>query len=157
MHTHGKQKYGLNSSMLRPDVMCTHASYFTFFATSLLAQGEEYDRNERGVDTSLIGPDGEEVNLIGEDCTAEYACDKTVSFLEFSLCLSRACLGKTIVYIYKWLKNAVFGTIRTAPIKLPTYAHTKRTHEAPPSAPFPCCFVCLSLCTRTRTPFSIQY
>jgi len=101
--------------------MCTHASYFTFFATSLLAQGEEYDRNERGVDTSLIGPDGEEVNLIGEDCTAEYA-----------------------------------RTIRTAPIKLPTYAHTKRTHEAPPSsAPFPCCFVCLSLCT--RTPFSIQY
>ena len=27
-------------------------------------------------------------------------------FFEFSLCLSRACLGKMIVYIYKWLKNA---------------------------------------------------
>jgi hypothetical protein len=33
---------------------------------------------------------------------------KTASFLEFSLCLSRACLGKMIVFIYKWLKNAVF-------------------------------------------------
>ena len=29
-------------------------------------------------------------------------------FFEFSLCLSRACLGKMIVFIYKWLKNAVF-------------------------------------------------
>ena len=33
---------------------------------------------------------------------------KTASFLEFSLCLSRACLGKIIVFIYKWLKNPVF-------------------------------------------------
>jgi hypothetical protein len=29
-------------------------------------------------------------------------------FFELSLCLSRACLGKRIVFIYKWLKNAVF-------------------------------------------------
>jgi hypothetical protein len=27
---------------------------------------------------------------------------------EFSLCLSRACLGKMIVFRYKWLKTAVF-------------------------------------------------
>ena len=33
---------------------------------------------------------------------------KTASFFEFSLCLSRACLGKMIVSRYKWLKNAVF-------------------------------------------------
>jgi hypothetical protein len=33
---------------------------------------------------------------------------KTASFFEFFLCLSRACLGKMIVLIYKWLKNAVF-------------------------------------------------
>jgi hypothetical protein len=33
---------------------------------------------------------------------------KTASFLEFFLCLSRACLGKIIVSIYKWLQNAVF-------------------------------------------------
>jgi hypothetical protein len=32
----------------------------------------------------------------------------TASFFEFSLCLSRACLGKMIVLICKWLKNAVF-------------------------------------------------
>jgi hypothetical protein len=28
---------------------------------------------------------------------------KTATFFEFSLCLSRACLGKMIVFIYKWL------------------------------------------------------
>jgi hypothetical protein len=33
---------------------------------------------------------------------------KAASSFEFSLCLSRACLGKMIVCIYKWLKNAVF-------------------------------------------------
>jgi hypothetical protein len=32
---------------------------------------------------------------------------KTASFFEFSICLSRVCLGKLIVFIYKWLKNAV--------------------------------------------------
>jgi len=36
------------------------------------------------------------------------AVRKTASFLEFSLCLSRACLGKMIGFIHKWLKNAVF-------------------------------------------------
>jgi hypothetical protein len=30
---------------------------------------------------------------------------QTPSFFEFSLCLSRACLGKMIVFIYKWRKN----------------------------------------------------
>ena len=33
---------------------------------------------------------------------------KTASFKKFSLCLSRACLGKMFVFIYKWLKHAVF-------------------------------------------------
>jgi hypothetical protein len=33
----------------------------------------------------------------------------TASFFEFSLCLSRACLGKMIDFIYKWhLKNEPF-------------------------------------------------
>jgi hypothetical protein len=32
----------------------------------------------------------------------------TACFFEFSLCLFRACLGKMFVFIYKWLKNAVF-------------------------------------------------
>jgi hypothetical protein len=35
-------------------------------------------------------------------------CEKRHLFFEFSLCLSRACLGKMIAVIYKWLKNAVF-------------------------------------------------
>jgi hypothetical protein len=29
-------------------------------------------------------------------------------FSEFSLCLSQACLGKMIIFIYKWRKNAGF-------------------------------------------------
>jgi hypothetical protein len=33
---------------------------------------------------------------------------KMASLFDFSLCLSRAWLGKMIVFIYKWLKNAVF-------------------------------------------------
>ena len=37
---------------------------------------------------------------------------KTASFFEFSLCLSRACLGKVFVFLYKWLKNAVFRRLR---------------------------------------------
>jgi hypothetical protein len=41
--------------------------------------------------------------------TTDGAVGKTAFFLEFSLCLSRACLGKMIVFIYKWLKNAVFA------------------------------------------------
>ena len=46
-----------------------------------------------------------------EGCGAarnRYTVRKTASFLELPLCLSRACLGKMIVFIYKWLKNAVF-------------------------------------------------
>jgi hypothetical protein len=35
------------------------------------------------------------------------------ALFEFSLCLSRACLGKMIVLMHKWLKNAVFR--RTLP------------------------------------------
>jgi hypothetical protein len=32
------------------------------------------------------------------------ALEKTAGVFWFSLCLSRACLGKMIVFIYKWLK-----------------------------------------------------
>jgi hypothetical protein len=32
----------------------------------------------------------------------------SIFFRVLSLCLSRACLGKMIVFRYKWLKNAVF-------------------------------------------------
>eukprot|EP01046_Picozoa_sp_COSAG06_P037656 COSAG06_NODE_4273_length_4410_cov_5.289754_7_plen_54_part_00 len=30
------------------------------------------------------------------------------TFFEFSLCLSRACLGKIMHFIYKWLKKCRF-------------------------------------------------
>ena len=33
---------------------------------------------------------------------------KTALFFEFSLCLSRACLGKIMHFIYKWLKKCRF-------------------------------------------------
>jgi hypothetical protein len=33
-------------------------------------------------------------------------------FFEFSLCLSRACLGKMLVFIYKWLKKWRFSHLR---------------------------------------------
>jgi hypothetical protein len=35
---------------------------------------------------------------------------KTPLFFEFSLCLSRACLGKMFLFVYKWLKSGVFRT-----------------------------------------------
>ena len=59
---------------------------------------------------------------------------KTASFFEFSLCLSRACLGKMIVFIYKWLKNAVFrrASRRLSP-RSPTQVQRKRLLV---SAPF---------------------
>jgi hypothetical protein len=34
--------------------------------------------------------------------------EDTPLFFEFSLCLSRVCLGKMIVYMYKWLKKGFF-------------------------------------------------
>jgi hypothetical protein len=36
-------------------------------------------------------------------------------FFEFSLCLSRACLGKKMTFIYKWLKKCRFLTV-TQPV-----------------------------------------
>ena len=44
---------------------------------------------------------------------------KTASSFEFSLCLSRACLGKMFVFIYKWLKNAVFPQGRRQSNRIP--------------------------------------
>ena len=41
------------------------------------------------------------------------ACRNT-SFFEFSLCLSRACLGRNIAFIYKWLEKTVFSPLSRA-------------------------------------------
>jgi hypothetical protein len=35
----------------------------------------------------------------------EWLRHNILAFLEFSLCLSRACLGKIIIFKYKWLKK----------------------------------------------------
>jgi hypothetical protein len=47
--------------------------------------------------------------VASSDTTHDEKVRKTASFLEISLCLSRACLGKMIVFKYKWLKNAFFA------------------------------------------------
>jgi hypothetical protein len=70
------------------------------------------------------------------DIVAKVQVGKTASFFEFSLCLSRACLGKMIVFIYKWLKNAVF---RRLTLQLQV---RKRTSCAP-------CYTKNDRCTKT--------
>jgi hypothetical protein len=50
---------------------------------------------------------------------------KRVSFVMLSLCLSRACLGKKIICIYKWRKKPVFS---------PRAAHTAECSGAAASA-----------------------
>jgi len=41
-------------------------------------------------------------------------------FIEFSLCLSRACLGKIMHFIYKWLKKCRFSHLSIATEAAPT-------------------------------------
>ena len=62
-------------------------------------------------------------------------------FLEFSLCLSRACLGKVIIFLYKWVKNTVFSPASNPSDQLPT-AHTARRNRKTPLflSAFPCSF-----------------
>ena len=52
---------------------------------------------------------GSDCQICHGDCDDDDGARKTASFFEFSLCLSRACLGKMIVFIHKWLNNAVFS------------------------------------------------
>jgi hypothetical protein len=51
---------------------------------------------------------------------------KTASFWSVSLCLSRACLGKMIVFIYKRLKNAVVRRRCTPAMMAAVRNETKR-------------------------------
>jgi hypothetical protein len=48
--------------------------------------------------------------LVLEFSAVRFPC-RNASFFEFSLCLSRACLGKIIVFMYKWLKTTDFRTV----------------------------------------------
>ena len=43
-----------------------------------------------------------------------------------SLCLSRACLGKIIIFMYEWLKKTVFSPALSSSIASPTKLPTKR-------------------------------
>jgi hypothetical protein len=59
-----------------------------------------------------------------------FFCDKTASFFEFSLCLSRACLGKIIVFIYKWRKKTVLS-----PVSSRRFSRLRRLPPVPASQP----------------------
>ena len=51
------------------------------------------------------------------------------TFFEFSLCLSRACLGKIMHFIYKWLKKCRFLTIMLVPATAPVAMGAPATHQ----------------------------
>jgi hypothetical protein len=104
-------------------VLCTKNQNPSLFPrqardTSIRRLFKHLEKSWRGF-AEALGPEGLVVDAdIGHACAfagplrhAGYPITrggKTASFFEFSLSLSRACLGKTIVFIYKWLKNAVF-------------------------------------------------
>ena len=52
---------------------------------------------------------GSERHGLAAGCVDDVNLRKTVVFFEFSLCLSRACLGKKTAFIYKLLKTTVFS------------------------------------------------
>eukprot|EP01046_Picozoa_sp_COSAG06_P051206 COSAG06_NODE_8302_length_2208_cov_2.801802_3_plen_105_part_00 len=51
--------------------------------------------------------------FVEEDSVVE-ACEERLSFLQLSLCLSRACLGKMIIFSIKWHHRAKKGVSRTS-------------------------------------------
>ena len=53
------------------------------------------------------------------------------TFFEFSLCLSRACLGKIMHFIYKWRKSAVFLPAAAPAAKCGAAASAAATHPSP--------------------------
>jgi hypothetical protein len=50
---------------------------------------------------------------------------------EFSLCLSRACLGNMFVFIYNWLKKDRFCSLLGCLALLPRVKHTNRCQRQP--------------------------
>eukprot|EP01046_Picozoa_sp_COSAG06_P009619 COSAG06_NODE_504_length_14946_cov_34.563750_12_plen_161_part_00 len=54
------------------------------------------------------------------------------TFFEFSLCLSRACLGKIMHFIYKWLKKCRFLASARVPVSAaPIHIAPRTTHHTP--------------------------
>jgi hypothetical protein len=66
---------------------------------------------------------GREVLLI-HYMGADFCPSRKRAFFEFSLCLSRACLGEFIVSIRKWRKKTVFTVVPSWPGRLPV----RKTH-----------------------------
>jgi hypothetical protein len=64
--------------------------------------------------------------------------EKTVVFFEFSLCLSRAYLGKKIHFMYKfkWLKTTVFLPV-AGNVTSSSYADASASASAPPAPAAP--------------------
>jgi hypothetical protein len=108
------------SKLRRAGVLRTEALVPNTTATA----PDEWDEDEDGVwePPMVDGGDGQQIGTFFQTQSRSMPCGypaeglvvlremvrKTASFFEFSLCLSRACLGKMIVSIYKWRKNAVF-------------------------------------------------
>eukprot|EP01046_Picozoa_sp_COSAG06_P037655 COSAG06_NODE_4273_length_4410_cov_5.289754_6_plen_101_part_00 len=57
------------------------------------------------------------------------------SFFEFSLCLSRACLGKMIVFIYKWRKKWAFNLLTWTERIISTIASCRLALDDQPVGP----------------------
>ena len=68
--------------------------------------GHDDHEQHRDLDQELVGAPDEHA----ADGHVEDDLRKRHLFFEFSLCLSRACLGKMMHFIYKWRKNGVFRT-----------------------------------------------
>jgi hypothetical protein len=80
----------------------------TFFRFGTAEDLERWSAMIHVVSTEHVSSPSSPAAAAAESTSASPAAvRKTASFFEFSLCLSRACLGKMIVYIYKWLQNAV--------------------------------------------------
>ena len=68
-----------------------------------------FAHREREDDRGAVGVAGATLRLrrAGGDIIRADVLQENGTLFEFSLCLSRACLGKMIVFIYKWYKNGV--------------------------------------------------
>jgi hypothetical protein len=82
----------------------------TFFRFGTAEDLERWSAMIHVVSTEHVSSPSSSAAAAAESTSASPAAvRKTASFFEFSLCLSRACLGKMIVYIYKWLQKRRFS------------------------------------------------
>ena len=73
-------------------------------------------------------PEGHVIpRVIPDEQALEGGCNKTVFFRVVSPCLSRACLGKIIIFIHTWLKK----TVLLPACFMPTHGLTPVPAETP--------------------------